>query len=339
MQPAKGRLVADKTAAVEHLRGRVDVLKNESRKLEKALRDADATRKQHTDEELRTKKALKQAEVRSRSTLTFSLSLILILTLTQIRHEQLREHVQVNPHPIPHPTPHLESLTQTRHDQLRENLHQLESESSTDAVQLHLEEIRFEYTKARDDALACARDLEAAKDKVAEANEKCAPLLESFEEAKKVYTQLCDKQQDYDDQITAARAPLTKARSSLQRMRKALSEAEKAKQEATKKMADCEEYIKKNLPVVEGIFGPRVHDPQKRTVEQLKKEKLKLEKELIRAQSRHGNKTLDQVRLCPKLLNAHPPTHSLTHWLAGRPADRPTDPTDRPTDRPADRTD
>jgi len=162
-------------------------------------------------------------------------------------------------------------------------------------VQSELEELRQDHERAVRAVDTASRNLEAAKERAAAAEEEWTPFRDKLEEAKTQYDKLCEHSGAIEEEIIAARAPLAKAKNSLGKSRKALAEAEKEKAEAEKKMSELQDYIDRTVPLVEDTYGPRVYDSKKRTIDELKKEKAKLEKDLIKAQQKHGNKTLDQL--------------------------------------------
>ena len=81
----------------------------------------------------------------------------------------------------------------------------------------------------------------------------------------------------------------------MSKVRKSLAEAESEKAAALQKCEELRAYIERTVPAVEEMYGERVHDPKKRSVAQLKKEKQTLESKQQREQARQGGKTLEQL--------------------------------------------
>jgi len=60
-------------------------------------------------------------------------------------------------------------------------------------------------------------------------------------------------------------------------------------------VADGEAWIERMSPVVEDEYGPRVHDPKKRTLDQLKEEQKKLKAQIAIQEKKFGGKNLVQL--------------------------------------------
>ena len=76
---------------------------------------------------------------------------------------------------------------------------------------------------------------------------------------------------------------------------KELALAQKLQQEAAKAVQSAREWIERMTPSVEESYGPRVYDPHRRTVQQLKDQQKRLQAKIQTQQKKYGGKDLVQL--------------------------------------------
>jgi len=92
--------------------------------------------------------------------------------------------------------------------------------------------------------------------------------------------------------MAAVETPIRQKSMQRRKLDKELLVAQEGGAKKRKEAAEVAAYIQKFAPMVEKSIGPRVDDPEQRSVEQLKADYEKAKKKLEKAEQRHGGKSL-----------------------------------------------
>ena len=174
-------------------------------------------------------------------------------------------------------------------------LDRTQSDSATDHVAQQLQDTERQMRNSQDKAKRLKLGLERAKEQLASNEAEFEPLKVRFEEAKRKYEEMMETERKLGQEVQQARAPLKKALTSRNAQQKELVRAQKVQQAAADKVEELRGWIARMEPGVEENFGPRVHDPQRRTVEALKKEQKQLQAKIAAQEKLYGGKNLVEL--------------------------------------------
>ena len=177
----------------------------------------------------------------------------------------------------------------------RDELEKLEAVHANDAAMGELDHARNQVQKYKDEVTKLERHLAAAQAEVEAKEEEFQPLKEKVAAGAGKYQELMVLTDDLGDQLEKARAPLQKSKARRSTMAKTLLAAQTQQQDLAKKSTSLRANLELVVPQVEGVYGERVHDPQARTVDQLKAEKRTLEAKIKTQEARHGGKSLSHL--------------------------------------------
>merc|ERR1719171_211108 len=99
---------------------------------------------------------------------------------------------------------------------------------------------------------------------------------------------MMQQKEKIEEELNEARRPLTKGISERRAIEKAQVAAQKKKEDALQKAHSLQQIVEAAIPQVQEAYGERVHDPKKRSVEQLKKDQAKLTAKIKAEEAKHA---------------------------------------------------
>ena len=185
--------------------------------------------------------------------------------------------------------------TQANLDKKQDQADQLDGESAADSVMMELQQNRRQAEDSRREAERIRTELSRAQVAAEAAEAEFAPIRQKVQEAGAKYEEMIQQKEKIEEELNEARRPLTKGISERRAIEKAQVAAQKKKEDALQKAHSLQQVVEAAIPQVQEAYGERVHDPKKRSVEQLKKDQAKLTAKIKAEEAKHGGKNL--VRL------------------------------------------
>ena len=185
--------------------------------------------------------------------------------------------------------------TQANLDKKQDQADQLDGESAADSVMMELQQNRRQAEDGRREAERIRTELARAQEAAEAAEAEFAPIRQKVQEAGAKYEEMIQQKEKIEEELNEARRPLTKGISERRAIEKAQAAAHKKKEDALQKAHSLQQVVEAAIPQVQEAYGERVHDPKKRSVEQLKKDQAKLTAKIKAEEAKHGGKNL--VRL------------------------------------------
>ena len=179
--------------------------------------------------------------------------------------------------------------------QIEDQLTTLQSETVESSVMTEIQQFLTQRNAAQQSVETYEQMLAQAAARYAEAEATFQPLKEKNTSNEEQHRQMAEHVAQMQAAMEKAQAPLTKSKHTMSQVRKVLSEAEKEKKQLEKECAEMREYIVGVIPMVEETYGERIHDPQQRDVDTLKREKLALEAKQKKEEAKTGGKSIEEL--------------------------------------------
>jgi len=178
--------------------------------------------------------------------------------------------------------------------QASNGLKELEQTDADEAL-ADLESARDDVEQEQEKAERAAADEETYRQEQARWQAEYAPRKAKFDEAKERVLKVQADAEAQRKETDAFDTPIRRKLLERRRLEKELAAAQEGGAKKRKEAAEVAAYIAKFAPLVEQSIGPRVDDPEQRSVEQLKADYDKAKKKLERAEQKHGGKSLTEL--------------------------------------------
>jgi structural maintenance of chromosomes protein 6 len=179
--------------------------------------------------------------------------------------------------------------------QIEDQLTTLQSETVESSVMTEIQQFLTQRNAAQQAVETYEQMLAQGAQRYAEAEATFQPLKEKNTSNEEQHRQMAEHVAQMQAAVEKAQAPLTKSKHTMSQVRKVLSEAEKEKKQLEKECVERREYIASVIPMVEQTYGERIHDPQQRDVDTLKREKLALEAKQKKEEAKTGGKSIEAL--------------------------------------------
>ena len=167
--------------------------------------------------------------------------------------------------------------------------------SGGDEAERELDELLQRREALARDASTLKADLARTREEIEEDEAQLAPRREKIEEMASKYEKMIIQQNELEEALNEAKAPLQKSKVSQTGSRRSVHAAQEAQREHREKVTKLEEHLRAIVPQVENAFGERVLDPKRRSVAQLKQEQQRLQKQIEAQAKKHGGKDYEQL--------------------------------------------
>jgi len=184
---------------------------------------------------------------------------------------------------------------QDKYAKLDDELGHLQGETAESSVLAELHTLQQNTAAAKAQVAGYEQQLAELEESATELEQKFQPLKAKNEENQNTYNDYEAQAAAAADAVTKARAPITKSVTKISQMRKALTDAQNGMKAAQEEVDRLEVYLQATVPQVEEAYGERVHDPEERDVETLRKEKSVLEVKQKKEQARQGGRSLEEL--------------------------------------------
>jgi len=173
-------------------------------------------------------------------------------------------------------------------------LKELEQTDADEAL-ADLESARAEVEAEQERAERATSDEESSRQEQTRWQAEYAPRKAKFDAAKDRVLKVQGEAEAQRKVTEAFDTPIRSASLRRRKLDKELLAAQEGGAKKRKEAAEVAAYIQKFAPLVEKSIGPRVDDPEQRSVEQLKADYDKAKRKLEKAEQRHGGKSLTEL--------------------------------------------